>query len=95
VIWWPRWWRSFGPVTRGIPRTDYFPLLALLGRRLSNDAVADLHRHQFTVLMDQEWKHDVAAAVDITLLGGYYERFADHAVEIGRRVIFQTTGTTA
>lgn len=32
-------------------------------------------------------------AVDVTLLGRYYERFADHAVQIGRRVIFQATGT--
>jgi phosphate transport system protein len=44
--------------------------------------------------MDHEWKHGVAAAVDVTLLGRYYERFADHAVEIGRRVIFQATGAT-
>ena len=29
----------------------------------------DLHRHLFTVLMDREWKHGVAAAVDVTLLG--------------------------
>jgi phosphate uptake regulator len=34
----------------------------------------------------------VAAAVDDTLLGRFYERFADHAVEISRRVIFQVTG---
>ena len=40
----------------------------------------DLHRHLFTVLMDREWKHGVAAAVDVTLLGRFYERFADHAV---------------
>ncbi len=26
-------------------------------------------------------------------LGGFYERFADHAVEIARRVVFQATGT--
>ena len=44
--------------------------------------------------MDREWKHGVAAAVDVTLLGRYYERFADHAVLIGRRVVFQTTGMT-
>ena len=54
----------------------------------------DLHRHLFSVLMDREWKHGVAAAVDVTLLGRYYERFADHAVLIGRRVVFQTTGMT-
>ena len=33
-----------------------------------------------------------AAAVDVTLLGRYYERFADHAVQLAHRVIFQTTG---
>ncbi|MGB3231375.1 MAG: phosphate signaling complex protein PhoU [Mycobacterium sp.] len=60
--------------------------------REEDDAMDDLHRHLFTVLMDREWKHGVAAAVDITLLGRYYERFADHAVEVARRVIFQVTG---
>ncbi|MDT5257927.1 MAG: phosphate transport system protein [Mycobacterium sp.] len=58
-----------------------------------DDAMDDLHRQLFGLLMDPEWKHGVAVAVDVTLLGRYYERFADHAVEIGRRVIFQATGT--
>ncbi|HLS76197.1 MAG TPA: phosphate signaling complex protein PhoU [Nocardia sp.] len=57
-----------------------------------DEAMDDLHRHLFTLLMDRDWKHGVAAAVDITLLGRYYERFADHAVEIGRRVVFLVTG---
>ncbi len=57
-----------------------------------DDDMDNLHRHLFSVLMDREWKHGVAAAVDVTLLGRYYERFADHAVEIGRRVVFQATG---
>jgi phosphate transport system protein len=60
--------------------------------REEDDAMDDLHRHLFTVLMDREWKHGVAAAVDVTLLGRFYERFADHAVEVGRRIIFQVTG---
>jgi phosphate transport system protein len=49
-----------------------------------DDAMDDLHRHLFSVLM--------AAAVDVTLLGRFYERFADHAVEVGQRVIFQAAG---
>ncbi|MEV5649372.1 phosphate signaling complex protein PhoU [Nocardia sp. NPDC052254] len=57
-----------------------------------DEAMDDLHRHLFSLLMDREWKHGVAAAVDVTLLGRYYERFADHAVEIGRRVVFLVTG---
>ncbi|MGB3011560.1 MAG: phosphate signaling complex protein PhoU [Mycobacterium sp.] len=60
--------------------------------REEDDAMDDLHRHLFSVMMDREWKHGVAAAVDVTLLGRFYERFADHAVEISRRVIFQVTG---
>lgn len=62
--------------------------------READDAMDDLHRHLFKVLMERDWKHGTASAVDITLLGRYYERFADHAVEISRRVIFQATGET-
>jgi phosphate transport system protein len=60
--------------------------------RRDDDAVDELHRHLFSVLMDRQWKHSVASAVDVTLLGRFYERFADHAVEIGRRVVFEATG---
>ena len=57
-----------------------------------DDAVDDLRRHLFTLLTVREWKYGVAAAVDVTLLGRYYERFADHAVEVAQRVIFLATG---
>ena len=60
--------------------------------RHDDEAMDELHSHLFTVLMDREWKHGVASAVDVTLLGRFYERFADHAVEIGNRVVFQVTG---
>lgn len=59
-----------------------------------DDAMDQLHQQLFGVLMDTEWHHGVAAAVDVTLLGRFYERFADHAVEIGRRVVFEATGET-
>ena len=52
----------------------------------------DLHRHLFAVMMNRDWRYGMTAAVDVTLLSRYYERFADHAVEISRRVIFQVTG---
>jgi phosphate transport system protein len=62
--------------------------------REEDDAMDNLHEHLFTVLMDHDgWQHGVTAAVDVALLGRFYERFADHAVEIGRRVVFQVTGT--
>jgi phosphate transport system protein len=52
----------------------------------------ELHQHLFTLLKEKDWAHGVASAVDVALLGRFYERFADHAVEIGRRVIFEATG---
>ena len=61
--------------------------------REQDDAMDELHRQLFTALMDREWTHGVPAAVDVALLGRFYERFADHAVEVGRRVVFQATGT--
>src|SRR5699024_185742 len=60
-----------------------------------DDAVDDLRRQLFTLLTVREWKWGVASAVDVTLLGRYYERFADHAVEVAQRVIFLATGEYA
>jgi phosphate transport system protein len=58
-----------------------------------DDAMDARYLNLFSVLLDHKWPFPVATAVDVTLLGRYYERFADHAVDIGRRVIFQITGT--
>jgi phosphate transport system protein len=57
-----------------------------------DDAVDDLHKHMFTVMMGREWTHGVAAAVDATLLARFYERYADHAVAVARRTIYIVTG---
>ena len=58
----------------------------------ADDEMDDLHRHLFSVIMDKDWPHGVAAAVDVTLLGRFYERFADHAVSVAKRVVFVVTG---
>ncbi|WP_296136357.1 phosphate signaling complex protein PhoU [uncultured Tessaracoccus sp.] len=52
----------------------------------------DLRREHFTVMLDEEWDQGIKAAVDVALLGRYYERFADHAVAVGRRTIYLITG---
>lgn len=57
-----------------------------------DDAMDDLHRHLFTVLLSKDWPGGVAPAIDVTLLGRFYERFADHAVAVARRVVFMVTG---
>ncbi|OLF09529.1 phosphate transport system regulatory protein PhoU [Actinophytocola xinjiangensis] len=58
----------------------------------ADDEMDDLHRHLFTVIMDKDWPHGVASAVDVTLLGRFYERFADHAVSVAKRMVFVVTG---
>ena len=63
--------------------------------READDEMDALHRRPFTTLMEHEWRHGVATAVDVALLARFYERFADHAAEIGRRVVFEATGTRA
>ncbi len=57
-----------------------------------DDAMDDLYRGLFSALIDDDWQHDVSLGVETALLGRFYERFADHAVEVGRRVIFAVTG---
>ena len=46
----------------------------------------------FRALLGSQWPYGVEAAVDIALLGRYYERVADHAVSVARRVVFLATG---
>jgi phosphate transport system protein len=58
----------------------------------ADDEMDDLHRHMFTVLMGSTWTHGVTAAVDITLLARFYERYGDHAVAVARRMIYVITG---
>ena len=65
---------------------------AALTLEKDDDAMDDLHRELFARLADDTWPHGTETAVDITLVGRYYERFADHAVSVARRVIFLVTG---
>jgi phosphate transport system protein len=61
-----------------------------LGR---DDEVMDrLRRQSFRELLSDDWAHGVEAAVDLALLGRYYERIADHAVSVANRIVFVVTG---
>jgi phosphate transport system protein len=59
---------------------------------VDDDAMDGLRRALFRALM-HNWPHGVETAVNVALLGRYYERFADHAVAIAQSVIFIVTGT--
>lgn len=57
-----------------------------------DDAMDQLHRKLFQVLLSDDWSHGIETAIDVTLIGRYYERYADHAVSVARRVYYQVTG---
>ena len=60
-----------------------------------DDVMDTLHRELIAILIEPIWEHGIEAAIDLTLLGRYYERFADHAVSVSRRVYFLVTGKYA
>ena len=57
-----------------------------------DDVMDDYQKKLFTRLLSDERRYSVEAAIDVTLCGRYYERFADHAVSVARRVVFLVTG---
>jgi phosphate transport system protein len=70
-------------------------LQAAIELETDDDEMDKLHRALFVALLDDSWSHGIEAAIDMTLLGRYYERCADHAVSIARRVYFLVKGEYA
>jgi len=67
--------------------------LALAADIARHDEDVDrLHRELFRIVLSPTWSHGVEAAIDVTLLSRYYERYADHAVSVARRVVTIVTG---
>jgi len=67
--------------------------LAAVELEKDDDEMDKLHRKLFEILLDDNWAHGIETAIDMTLVGRYYERYADHAVSVARRVYFLVTGT--
>jgi phosphate transport system protein len=47
-----------------------------------DDSMDALRRKLFTLVLSPHWSRGTEAAIDMTLLGRYYERYADHAVAV-------------
>jgi phosphate transport system protein len=58
----------------------------------ADDAMDTLRRSMFRILLSEHWDEGVEPAVDMALLGRYYERIGDHAVSMARRIVFLVTG---
>jgi phosphate transport system protein len=57
-----------------------------------DDSMDDLERDLFKVLLHDDWPYGAETAIDGALLGRFYERYADHAVNIGEQVVYLITG---
>jgi phosphate transport system protein len=60
-----------------------------------DDEMDDLHKKVISSIIKDDSGLTLESAIDLTLLGRYYERYADHAVSVARRVYFLVTGTFA
>jgi phosphate transport system protein len=68
---------------------------AALELERDDDEMDRLHRALFTSLLDKASPYGIEAVIDVTLVGRHYERFADHAVSVAKRVIYMVTGQQA
>ena len=57
-----------------------------------DDAVDDLNAHILNVLTQRQWKGTVREAVETAQITRYFERYADHCVEVAGRMIYLVTG---
>lgn len=57
-----------------------------------DDAMDALHRKLYASLLAPSARYPTDVAVDIALIGRYYERYGDHAVSVARRVVYLVTG---
>jgi phosphate transport system protein len=57
-----------------------------------DDEMDDLEHDLFKVLLDDNWPYGAETAIDGALLGRFYERYADHAVNAGEQVVYLITG---
>lgn len=54
--------------------------------------VDKLHKQVFDEVLSPDWKENAMFTVDVTLASRYFERFADHVVDITGKVRYLSTG---
>jgi len=60
-----------------------------------DDDEPDALQVQLYATLADGWRHGVQAAVDVAMLGRFYERFADHAVAVVEQVLYIVRGDPA
>jgi len=59
-----------------------------------DDEVDALNHYLLDTVTSREWEGSNRAAVDLALVARYYERYADHCVNVAARIVFLVTGLT-
>jgi phosphate transport system protein len=62
------------------------------GLQQQDDAVDDLHARLIEQLLQLKDENAIPSAIRLAMIGRYFERLADHAVNIGELVCYYTTG---
>jgi phosphate transport system protein len=57
-----------------------------------DDDEPDALQVQLYAMLAEGWPYGVQAAIDVAMLGRFYERFADHAVGVARQVVYIVRG---
>jgi phosphate transport system protein len=57
-----------------------------------DDEMDELNKQLFALMLGTAWRHGVEETIDGAMLARWYERFADHAVNAGRQVVYLVTG---
>lgn len=83
---------AIGIIQKTVKSIDTRNATMAIQLEVDDDEMDKLHRQLFKTLMDSSWEYGTELAIDMTLLGRYYERFADHAVSVGRRVYYMING---
>jgi phosphate transport system protein len=84
--------RLAGKIGRALAESDAEAAAEL---EADDDVVDELHRQLLGLMLGTAWRHGVEPAIDGALLGRFYERFADHAVNVGDQIVYLVTGEPA
>ncbi|MDL9981071.1 phosphate signaling complex protein PhoU [Microbacterium sp. ASV49] len=71
-------------------RTQNLELIEAI--RDADDQIDELHISVFEKVLGDSWSGEAGATVDATLASRYHERFADHAVNVAKKVVYLATG---
>lgn len=59
-----------------------------------DDELDSLNQHLLNSVTANDWSGTNRTAVDLALIGRYFERYADHCVNVAARIVYLVTGLT-